>query len=115
MGAALQDRKKYAQGMAYETEEEKKRSKVPALAKNVFIFHVSKRQAGRLEYLLSKLKVSKKLNAVYGPTAFTVKVPSYDNQGPEKLKYQQMVNAHISVHMSTGMALIPGICNRPLI
>jgi hypothetical protein len=98
--------------MAYETEEEKKRSKVPSLmAKNIFIFHVvSMKQAGRLEYLLSKLKASKKLHTVYGPTAFTVKVPSYDNQGSEKLKYQQMmVNAHIPVHMSTGTALIPGI------
>jgi stress-induced morphogen len=101
--------KSYAQGMLYETEEEKKRSKVPALAKNVFIIHVARKHAERMENLLRELKDSKKLHDEYGPTAFTVKVPSYDNQGQEKLKYQQMVNAHISVHMSTGLALIPGI------
>ena len=98
----------FAPGMPFESEEEKKRSKIPPLAKQVYQITVAKENSGRLDYLLRELKGTKKLHELYGPTAFTVKVPTYE-QATEKMRYLQMMGTHAAVHMSTGTAPLPGI------
>ena len=100
--------KGFAPGMPYESEEEKKRSKVPPAAKMVYQIVVAKENSDRLDYLLRELKGTKKLHELYGPTAFTVKVPTYE-QATEKMRYLQMMATHTAVHMSTGTAPLPGI------
>lgn len=100
--------KEFAPGMPWESEEEKKRSRVPPAAKQVYQILVVKKDSDRMDYLLRELKVSKKLHDLYGPTAFTVKVPTY-KQTTEKTRYLQMMSTHMAVHMSTGTAPLPGI------
>ena len=89
--------KEFASGMPWESEDHKKRSRVPILAKHVFQILVAKEDSDRLDYLLHELKASKKLHEIYGPTAFTVKVPTYE-QKTEQTKYLQMMSTHIAVH-----------------
>jgi hypothetical protein len=38
-----------------------------------------------------------------------VQVPGYNNAEEEKVKYQQMIGAHIAIQMSMGTVQIPGI------
>jgi len=94
--------------MPYETEEQKKRSTVPPAAKQVYQILVAKKDSDRMDYLLRELKASKRLHDLYGPTAFTVKVPTYE-QATEKVRYLQMMSTHVAVYMSQGTAPLPGI------
>jgi len=99
----------HAAGMPWETEEQKKKSIITTASKQVYTIHVSKKHYNRLSALLREIKDRKVLHKVWGPTAFTVKVPSFDDSEEEKVKYQQMVGAHISIQMSMGTVQIPGI------
>ena len=101
--------KEHPKGMPWQSEEEKKKSKVPMIAKLTFVIHVSMEDEERTNNLLRELKESKRLHAIWGPTAFTVQVPGYDDQGTAKIRYHQMVQAHTSVQMSLGTAQIPGV------
>ena len=101
--------REHAAGMPWETEEQKKNSIITTASKQVYTIHVSKKHYNRLSALLREIKDRKVLHKVWGPTAFTVKVPSFDDSEEEKVKYQQMVGAHISIQMSMGTVQIPGI------
>lgn len=92
--------KEHPKGMPWESDEQKKKSKVPMIAKLAFVIHVSMKDEGRANNLLRELKESKRLHAIWGPTAFTVQVPSFEDQGTAKIRYQQMVHTHSSVQMS---------------
>jgi len=59
--------KEFAPGMPYESEEEKKRSRVPPSAKQVYQILVAKKNSDRMDYLLRELKVSKKLHEYMDP------------------------------------------------
>ena len=101
--------KEHAPGMPWETEEEKKTSKITTASKQVFIIHVSKKNHGRLTELLKEIKHRKELHKEWGPTAFTVQLPDFEDGDELKRKYQQMIGVHISIQMSLGQVLIPGI------
>ena len=101
--------REHAAGMPWETEEQKKNSIITTASKQVYTIHVSKKHYDRLSALLREIKDRKVLHKVWGPTAFTVKVPSFEDSEEEKVKYQQMVGAHISIQMSMGTVQIPGI------
>jgi hypothetical protein len=100
--------KEYAPGMPWETDEEKKNSRIPTSAKWVYQVVVGTNDLGRLNDLLSEIKTLKKLHVIFGPTAFTVMIPEY-NQTAEQKRYQQMMQTHISVQMSIGIAPLQGI------
>lgn len=87
----------------------KEKSIITTASKQVYTIHVSKKHYDRLSALLREIKDRKVLHKVWGPTAFTVKVPSFDDSEEEKVKYQQMVGAHISIQMSMGTVQLPGI------
>ena len=101
--------REHAAGMPWETDEQKKKSIITIASKQVYTIHVSKKHYDRLSALLREIKDRKVLHKVWGPTAFTVKVPSFDDSEEEKVKYQQMVGAHISIQMSMGTVQLPGI------
>ena len=58
--------------MPWETEEEKKDSKITIASKQVYIIHVSKKNHGRLTDVLKEIKNRKELHKEWGSTAFTV-------------------------------------------
>ncbi len=101
--------KEHAPGMPWETEEENKSRKITAASKQVFIIQVSKKNHGRLTDLLKEIKNRKELHKEWGPAAFTVQIPDFEDRDEQKPKYQQMVGVHISIQMSLGQVLIPGI------
>ena len=87
--------KEHAPGMPWETEEEKKTSKITTASKQVFIIHVSKKNHGRLTDLLKEIKHRKELHKEWGPTAFTVQLPDFEDGDEQKRKYQQMIGVLI--------------------
>ena len=80
-----------------------------AASKQVYILHVSRKNHGRFKELLRGIKDIRALHKVWGPTAFTVQVPEFEEGEEKKRKYLQMLSVHCSIQMSSGSAIIPGI------
>ena len=59
--------------------------------------------------LLKEIKNRKELHKEWGPTAFTVQIPDFNDGDEQKQKYEQMIGVHISIQLSLGQVLIPGI------
>ena len=95
--------------MPWETEEEKKKNQGTGGSKQVYLFHVSRKHANRLESLLKKAKEKKVWRKHWGNTAFTVMVPGFSASAEDKTKYHQMINAHGAIQLSLGHAELPGI------
>ena len=102
--------KEYAPGMPWENEEDKKnRSQGSSAAKQAYLFTVSKVHANKIEQLLRTAKEIKVWKKHWGSTAYTVMVPGFSTSLEVKTRYQQMVNVHGSIQLSTGHANLAGI------